>query len=106
MKILATIVLLVACGNRKPAPAGPTAQPTEPQAAPANARGTCVVSKDCGVLGGGWRCLRHDQGSHCFASPSKICDEPSCECFESDPCTANSLGTCTAYANGIATCTR
>jgi hypothetical protein len=42
----------------------------------------------------------------CFASPRKVCDEPSCDCFESDPCAANQLGACTGYDTGVVICSR
>jgi len=98
------VILVLAAGgacSSAPAPVAATGPAAE---LPAGAVGASTVSSDCGKYGGRVKCLAYAGGAACFASSSKICDEPSCACFESDPCVANKLGTCVAYDRGIATC--
>jgi len=106
MKILVLVLALgAACGNAPTATTVPTAAASDP-APPEGSLGACTVARDCGIHGARVKCMRRDQGSYCYRSPAKICDEPSCGCFESDPCVATGLGTCTGYDRGVVICTR
>lgn len=112
---------LLACGGNDPAPNAPgasTSASSEPAAGssdgtppsneplpPVTAVGDrCNVSKDCKPLGGHHRCMRTSGGSKCYPVPMKSCDEPSCECFNNDPCAANEIGTCAGFENGVVVC--
>lgn len=90
------LVFLIACGGT-----GRTADGL-PKPKPE----TAAALDACGTCGDGTRCFLTEGTGKCFAAPPKVCDAPSCECFQNDPCAANQLGTCSGYDHGVPSCRR
>lgn len=110
---------LVACAKGDQPATSSTSTPTSPpgESSPPVEEGplppvekvgdACKFSKDCNPLGTHHKCMRVDGRGQCHPSPMKTtCDAPDCKCFNNDPCTANELGTCSGYENGVVICSK